>query len=147
MGSTGLFSWFYGSAYAIVDHLSECCPSYRPQFWLQWVLMWHKYWYTFPIDEHQVIWAWSIYVVFKGCIHSWYKLHSNLINIFISNGMYAVMWGPHVDFSRSAVGHLCAMWQVYLAQGHMPVMWNAYMPVVMVTFSIALSSCEVDILM
>ena len=30
---------------------------------------------------------------------------------------YAVMWGPHVDYITSAVGHMCLMWQADMFRG------------------------------
>ena len=38
--------------------------------------------------------------------------------------MSAVMWVLYVDYSKSVVGHIFAMWQSYTvyAQGHIPVM-------------------------
>ena len=36
------------------------------------------------------------------------------------------MWGPCVDYSRRAVGHLCAMWQTYLFRCICQYSWSHY---------------------
>ena len=28
--------------------------------------------------------------------------------------LYAVMWGLHVDYITSAMGHTCLMWKIYM---------------------------------
>ena len=76
----------------------------------------------FPlIGAHQVILAYGIYVVFGGHICCWCIFCSSMVNkccIFVDFwSMCIVMWGLYVDYSRSAVGHICAMWWTYLFRG------------------------------
>ena len=58
--------------------------------------------------------------------------------------MFAVMWGLYVEYSRSAVGNLCAMWQTFYSGGYA----NTVNEIAIILFTLwtAVTSCEVYIL-
>ena len=80
--------------------------------------MWHIYWNTSPINACNVIWPCGIFVAFEGHTYYWHILCSSMVNKYDT---YTVIWALYVDYSRSAVKHMCNVAGIFL-QGHIPVM-------------------------
>ena len=89
--------------------------------WLMLVSsMWHVYWHASPIDSCQVILASAIYMTFERHICYWYIFCSSLVKQccrLVLFDLCVQYCGIYVDYSRSTVGHIFAMWQTYLFRG------------------------------
>ena len=93
---------------------------------------------------HELIGICVIYVAFAEHICYWYIYGYNMVSkVAVFLPLCAVMWDLHVDYIISAVGYTCVMWQTYLSEAYINNM--KFIPVLVVTFFIAVSSCEVYI--
>ena len=67
------------------------------------------------ISDCEVIGICGIYVTFEGHICCWQMYAYNMINKVAVHcfvlPICAVLWGLHVDYVMSAVGHTCVVWQ------------------------------------
>ena len=78
------------------------------------------YIYSCLLSEHELIAICGIYMAFEGYICGWH-IYSNNIVINSYNFLLAcsVIWGPYVDCSSNAGGHVCDVTGIFV-QRHMP---------------------------
>ena len=93
-----------------------CVQHFWPQHWWQQVHICHIYWQYFSdwcTLRNLYLWHLIIYLMLD--MYGSNEVIKCCVLLFLDG--LAVMWGVYVDYSRSRLWHIYAVWQPYLLRG------------------------------